>query len=176
MPLLLSSAPSCPSPSGGCNIRFTIWGLSCYNNRRRLCCEEQLAPALPACLPLPPSLQPGRLPSPPPAPSWPLPSVWCGLVLNSAHPGCDKYLSFGCHSEVSELDVWASHVCVWPAPVSAGFFPPYDPTGLCTCLEGCLLHASHQCPHWVGASVCEGCILKWWGLAATRGLNMEPPD
>lgn len=74
LPLLLSSAPSRPSPSRGCNIRFTIWGLSCYNNRRQLCCEEQLAPCAASCAAS--ILQPGRRPSLlPPNPSHPLPGV-----------------------------------------------------------------------------------------------------
>lgn len=74
LPLPPSSAPSRPSPSRGCNIRFTIWGLSCYNNRRRLCCEEQLAPC--AASRAASILQPGRRPSLlPPSPSRPLPGV-----------------------------------------------------------------------------------------------------
>lgn len=93
-----SSAPSCPSPSEGCNIRFTIWGLSCYNNRRRLCCEEQLARSL--CRPppaLPPSLQPS-------APAWPLPSV---CVYGDACPGlpCPGSVTGDCHFAVAGVNL-----------------------------------------------------------------------
>ena len=102
LPLLLSSAPSRPSPSRGCNIRFTIWGLSCYNNRRRLCCEEQLAPC--AASRAASILQPGRRPSLlPPKPSHPLPGV---CVYADGCPGrlgqgeCDMRLPFqGCPCE-----------------------------------------------------------------------------
>ena len=80
LPLLPSSAPSRPSPSPGCKIRFTIWGLSCYNNRRRLCREEQLAPCaarLPCCL------HPCSLVSYPPHRPQPQPgflAVWCVCI------------------------------------------------------------------------------------------------
>lgn len=129
LPLLSSSAPSCPAPSEGCNIRFTIWGLSCYNNRRRLCCEEQLAPGaarLPRCL-RPCSLVGSPPRSPPPQPG--LFPVWCVRVCvhmcAQVCPAreCDVGLSF--HGCACEFGVRASRCACVCMCVCAQTHTPY---------------------------------------------------
>ena len=112
LPLLPSSAPSLPSSSGGCNIRFTIWGLSCYNNRRRLCCEEQLAPCAASI--------PAARSAPLPATPQPQPGLFPVCVFANVCPGllplgivtCDCLFMVACVNLADELHIVCVCACV----------------------------------------------------------------
>lgn len=166
-PSFLSPAPSSPSPSRSGNIRFTIWGLSCYNNRRRLCCEEQLAPCT--------ASRAASIPAAWSAPSLLLPQPQPGLVpvcvFASTRTGL-LHLGVCCVAAFSWLPVriwWMSctlcvcmHVCAWARMLYLLHFP-------CT-----------MCPHWtvhrgmtmLGGDCWGGGVLKWRVPATSSRLNL----
>ena len=172
LPLLSSSAPSCPAPSEGCNIRFTIWGLSCYNNRRRLCCEEQLAPGaarLPRCL-RPCSLVGSPPRSPPPQPG--LFPVWCVRVCvhmcAQVCPAreCDVGLSF--HGCACELGVRASRcacVCMCVCADTHAVFAAFPLRRASP--RDCVWEKGH-----IGSGAFWGAVLRWCVPTTLGSLNL----